>query len=117
MAAAARTGLKQALVKRFGDAPEVRTLIRSALVFRRRAQEATRRLDKEGLTIQAGRGTFRHPLVSVEREMRVSFAQTLRALEEQTRRRKTGGPTKVEQLPGAPRVSRRAQKYLGRGAA
>ena len=105
-------GLEAALLQHYGREPETLELIASAGVLWRRGREATTRLDAEGLTVQVGRGLFKHPLVTVEREARLGFLAILRALEERSRRRKIGGPTRVEQLTRPPALSRRARKYL-----
>jgi hypothetical protein len=109
-----RAPLEASLRARYGTAPEVLELIAAALVFRRRAEEAQARLDAEGLTVHGGKRSrfFAHPCLALERESRYGFQKTLEALDRETRRRKTGAPTKVERLPGAP-VSARARKYLG----
>jgi len=91
-------------------------LIETAMLFWRRGREATARLDVEGLTVKPNRGgLFRHPLVAVERECRLGFLKAFLALEDTTRRRKVGGPTKPEQMP-ARTPSEPARQYLRRGA-
>jgi hypothetical protein len=66
-------GLEAALLQHYGREPETLELIASAGVLWRRGREATTRLDAEGLTVQVGRGLFKHPLVTVEREARLGF--------------------------------------------
>src|SRR5262245_20149634 len=111
-AALTEEALETSLVRRFGRTPEVLALIATAMLSFRRGREATERLDVEGLTIQPGRGIFRHPLVQVERAAKRDFINALQALEHETRRRKHGGPTRVEQLPQKQPISARAQRYL-----
>jgi hypothetical protein len=103
------------LHREYGATPGNQELIATAMLFWRRGREATARLDAEGLTVQPGKGLFRHPLVAVERECRLGFLNAFKALEDLTRRRKAGGPTKADQLPATERARPPARQYL-RGA-
>lgn len=104
--------LEAALEARYGPGREQRELIATALVFWRRGEEATARLDGEGLTVQAGKGVYRHPLVGVERQARLGFAAILETLEKGTRRRKIGAPTKPQRMAADPQTTRAARRYL-----
>ena len=56
-------------------------VLRQACAALDRAEQARRVLDREGLTIAAGRGSIKtHPAAGVERDARIAFARLLREI-------------------------------------
>jgi hypothetical protein len=94
--AAAR--VRAELLREHGTTPEVRVLCDMAAAFWRRAEQARALVEVEGLTITNAKGTFTHPLVTVEKNSRLGFLTAVRALRQRPKRTKIGAPTYAERL-------------------
>jgi hypothetical protein len=105
---------RRELLRVYGDTPETRLVVDVAIRWYSRRLEAAALIAAEGLVIIAGRGTFKHPAVQIERDCQLGYLATIRVLREANRRTKIGGPTRSERLPVGVALSRRARRYLGR---
>ena len=104
--------VRRELLAVHGDTPETRRLAETAAAFWARAEAAHALVEQEGLLLVNRTGTFTHPAVSIEKNARLGFLTAVRALRQQPKRTKLGGPTAAERLPRTPKPSHVTRKFL-----